>query len=68
MTPVLYVGNQNYSSWSMRPWLVLSWGKIPFETRVLQLGGAGYQKRQMPSVLAVSPAGTVPGNASTGAS
>jgi glutathione S-transferase len=60
MTPVLYVGNQNYSSWSMRPWLVLSWAKIPFETRVLPLGGSGYLERQMPSVLAISPSGTVP--------
>jgi glutathione S-transferase len=60
MKPVLYVGNQNYSSWSMRPWLVLSWGEIDFETRVLPLGGAGYGARQMPSVLAVSPTGTVP--------
>ena len=60
MKPILYVGNQNYSSWSMRPWLVLSWAKIPFETRVLQLGGAGYMQRQMPALLAISPSGTVP--------
>src|SRR5215471_15701960 len=26
--PILYVGNQNYSSWSLRPWLVLTWGGI----------------------------------------
>jgi len=57
---VLYVGNQNYSSWSLRPWLVLTWGGISFETRLIQLGGPGYAKRQMPSVLAVSPTGTVP--------
>jgi glutathione S-transferase len=60
MKPVLYVGNRNYSSWSMRPWLVLSWGRIDFETRVVPLGGPGYPDRQMPSVLAISPAGTVP--------
>lgn len=60
MTPILYVGNQNYSSWSMRPWLVLSWAKIPFETRVVPLGGPGYTQRSMPSVLAISPTGTVP--------
>jgi glutathione S-transferase len=58
--PVLYVGNRNYSSWSLRPWLVLTWGKIEFETRVVPLGGNGYASRQMPSVLAVYPAGTVP--------
>ena len=60
MTNVLYVGNRNYSSWSLRPWLVLTWGKIPFETRVLALGGEGYREKRMPSVLAVSPQGTVP--------
>lgn len=60
MNPILYVGNRNYSSWSLRPWLALSWAGIGFETRVLPLGGPGYMKRQIPAVLAVSPAGTVP--------
>src|SRR4051812_26445765 len=60
MKPILYVGNKNYSSWSLRPWLVLTWAGIEFETRVIPLGGPGYAKRQMPSVLAVSPSGTVP--------
>jgi glutathione S-transferase len=60
MKPVLYVGNRNYSSWSLRPWLVLSWAGIDFETRVVPLGGQGYASRQMPSVLAVHAAGTVP--------
>ncbi len=60
MKPVLYVGNQNYSSWSMRPWLVLTWAKIDFETKVLALGGDGYGERRMPSVLSVSPSGVVP--------
>jgi glutathione S-transferase len=58
--PILYVGNRNDSSWSLRPWLVLTWAKIDFETRGIQLGGPGYQKRQIPQVLAVSPSGTVP--------
>ncbi|HEX3593882.1 MAG TPA: glutathione S-transferase [Polyangiaceae bacterium] len=60
MKPVLYVGNQNYSSWSLRPWLALTWGGIDFEMRVLALGGPGYMKREEPDVLAVSPSGTVP--------
>jgi glutathione S-transferase len=59
-TPILYVGNKNYSSWSLRPWLVLSWAEIEFETRVVPLGGPGYLKRQVPGVVAISPAGTVP--------
>ena len=27
----LYIGNRNYSSWSMRPWLVLEHFQIPFQ-------------------------------------
>ena len=27
----LVIGNKNYSSWSMRPWLVLRANDIPFE-------------------------------------
>jgi glutathione S-transferase len=60
MNPVLYVGNRNYSSWSLRPWLVLRFAGLRFETRVIQLGGPGYLKREEVRVLAVSPTGTVP--------
>jgi len=31
MTPKLHIGNKNYSSWSMRPWLALRAGGIAFE-------------------------------------
>lgn len=58
--PVLYIGNKNYSSWSMRPWLALRWGGVPFEERVIPLGGPGYGKSRIPEVLAVSPSGRVP--------
>lgn len=60
MKPILYVGNRNYSSWSLRPWLALTWSGLDFETRALPLGGPGYLQRQMPSILAISPTGTVP--------
>jgi glutathione S-transferase len=60
VTPILYVGNKNYSSWSLRPWLVLTWAGLAFETRVVKLGGPGYLKRKVPDVLAISPSGTVP--------
>jgi glutathione S-transferase len=58
--PVLYIGNKNYSSWSLRPWLALRWAGIPFDERVIQLGGDGYGKGQIPAVRAVSPSGRVP--------
>jgi glutathione S-transferase len=58
--PVLYVGNKNYSSWSLRPWLALRWAGIAFDEVVLPLGGPGYGEARMPAVLAVSPTGKVP--------
>ncbi len=58
--PVLSIGNKNYSSWSMRPWLALTWGGVAFEERVLPLGMRGYGKSQMPDILAASPSGRVP--------
>jgi glutathione S-transferase len=58
--PTLFVGNKNYSSWSLRPWLALKWGGIAFEERVIRLGGEGYGKSEIAEVLAVSPSGRVP--------
>ena len=52
----LLIGNRNYSSWSLRPWLVLKHFDIPFEDEVLQLSGEGWR-----DVLAQrSPTGRVP--------
>jgi len=58
--PVLHIGNKNYSSWSLRPWLALKWGGIPFEEHVIPLGGEGYGQSQIKEVRAVSPSGRVP--------
>ncbi len=58
--PTLYIGNKNYSSWSMRPWLALRWGRIDFTEQVIPLGGVGYGKSQIPEILAISPSGRVP--------
>lgn len=52
----ILIGNRNYSSWSLRPWLVLKHFDIPFEDEVLQLQGEGFR-----DVLAQrSPTGKVP--------
>lgn len=58
--PVLFIGNKNYSSWSLRAWLALTWGGLAFEERVLPLGATGYGKSHMPDILAASPSGRVP--------
>jgi glutathione S-transferase len=52
----LLIGNRNYSTWSLRPWLVLKHFDLPFEDEVLQLQGEGFR-----DVLAQrSPSGKVP--------
>lgn len=58
--PILHIGNKNYSSWSMRPWLALKWGDIRFEEQIIPLGGEGYGRSQIKAVRAVSPNGRVP--------
>jgi len=55
----LYIGNKNYSSWSMRPWLLMRQLGLHFEEIPLRFDfGAGSVFRQ--TVARVSPAGRVP--------
>jgi glutathione S-transferase len=58
--PILHIGNKNYSSWSMRPWLALKWGAIAFEEHIIPLGGEGYGQSAIKEVRDVSPSGRVP--------
>jgi glutathione S-transferase len=58
--PILYVGNRNYSSWSLRAWLSLKWAGIDFEERFIELDQPGYGEGRIADVLAVTPAGRVP--------
>lgn len=54
----LYIANKNYSSWSLRPWLLLSVLDIPFDERMVpfaQGNGASWQ-----AFRAFSPNGKVP--------
>lgn len=44
----LYIGNKNYSSWSLRPWLLLRHCGIPFVERNVQLSGSGAQAAHRP--------------------
>jgi len=52
----LLIGNRNYSTWSLRPWLVLRHFEIAFEDEVLQLAGTGWRE----NLQARSPTGKVP--------
>lgn len=37
----LYIGNKNYSSWSLRPWLLLQHFGIPFTEKIVGVAGRG---------------------------
>jgi glutathione S-transferase len=52
----LYIGNKNYSSWSLRPWLLLKQAGIPFDEVVVPL----YRPESKQAILAFSPSGKVP--------
>jgi glutathione S-transferase len=52
----LVIGNKAYSSWSLRPWLVLKQAGIPFTEIRIPLYTAGSKKE----LLKHSPAGKVP--------
>jgi glutathione S-transferase len=56
MTLKLILGNKNYSSWSLRPWIALKVAGIPFEETVISLDAADFKAR----VGAVSGTGKVP--------
>ncbi|KAF5584858.1 glutathione S-transferase [Fusarium pseudoanthophilum] len=56
MTYSLFIGNKRYSSWSMRPWVLLKALDIPFDEK-LNLFKPG---RRQPDFLAFSPTGKVP--------
>ena len=36
----LYIANKNYSSWSLRPWVLMREIGIPFEETLVPFGGA----------------------------
>jgi glutathione S-transferase len=56
MAMTLVIGNKNYSSWSLRPWLALAHHKIPFEEVLILI-----HTPETPAAIAkYSPAGKVP--------
>ena len=52
----LYIGNRNYSTWSMRPWLVLKRSDLEFETIMIPLLTEEFREK----IKAISPSGLVP--------
>ncbi len=52
----LVIGNKNYSSWSLRPWLLMRVLDLPFEELLIPL----YAPDSGPQLLLRSPTGKVP--------
>ena len=56
----LVIGNKNYSSWSMRPWVLMTHFGLPFEEVMLRFdgfeAGSDFKRR----IGALNPAGRVP--------
>ena len=56
----LYIGNRNYSSWSMRPGVLLAQAGIAHEAVVIRFDAFSAESQFKRGVAAISPAGKVP--------
>ena len=56
MTLKLVIGNKNYSSWSMRPWMAMKLAGIPFEEQVISLDDPQFKSE----LAKLTPAEKVP--------
>lgn len=54
--PILIIGNKNYSSWSLRPYMALSMANISFEEKMIRFGEPRFTRE----VRKISKAGQVP--------
>jgi glutathione S-transferase len=55
----LYLGNKNYSSWSLRPWVLMNAIDIPFEERVVPFADGPFGSSRE-TFRSFSPTGMVP--------
>jgi glutathione S-transferase len=56
----LYIGNKNYSSWSMRSWVLLKQAGIDFEEGMVRFDSFDSGSTFKKTIESVSPAGRVP--------
>ena len=56
----LFIANKNYSSWSMRPWVLLRHFDIGFDEVQLQIDSFATDSTFKRAILAVNPTGKVP--------
>ena len=56
----LYVGNKNYSSWSMRPWVLMKQAGIPFDEVMVRFDSFDRGSHFKNAIGALNPAARVP--------
>ena len=56
----LYIGNKNYSSWSMRPWVLMTQAGVVFEEVMVRFDGFSPESEFKQRLNNVSPTGKVP--------
>jgi len=56
----LFIGNKNYSSWSMRPWVLLTQAGIPFEEVKVRFDSFDATSTFKTTLVDVTPTGKVP--------
>ena len=56
----LYIGNKNYSSWSMRPWVLLKQAGIAFEEVKVRFDSFDSDSAFKKTIAAITPVGKVP--------
>ncbi len=56
----LYIGNKNYSSWSMRPWVLLRQAGIAFDEVMLRFDSFAADSRFKQALGGLTPVGKVP--------
>ncbi len=56
----LYIGDKNYSSWSMRPWVLLKQAGIPFDEVMIRFDSFEADSSFKKQVHAINPVGKVP--------
>lgn len=60
MKYTLYIGNKNYSSWSMRAWIVMKHFDIEFNERLVRFDSFDDNSIFKKTILPLNPLGTVP--------
>ena len=60
MSYQLFIGNKNYSTWSMRPWILLKQLGISFQEHLIQFDSFAADSQFKTAILKFNPTGKVP--------